>query len=125
MAVLKYQLEKKSLDQMLIDAACCKWDVDESFFRCYTNRKGGKDKNTDKRRILHWLLWKDCNMTFADIAERFGYTKQSMQEGIEKIDFMMSVYLSIAHDVASIREIAGKLQVNMEISVVDISVKIK
>jgi len=125
MAVIKYQLEKKSLDQMLIDAACVKWDVTEEFFHNNTDRRGGKDKNTDKRRMLHWLLWKDCEMTYAVIAERFGYHKDSMREGIEKLDFSKGVYPSIALEIANIREIAGKLQTNLEITSVELSMKIK
>jgi len=122
MATIIYQLEKKSLDELLIHAACCKWEVSAEFFNNKESRRGGKDKNTDKRRMLYWLLWTDCQMTFSAIAERFNYQKSSMQDGIEKIDFMKGVYPSIANDIANIREIAGKLQVSME---VEVNVKIK
>lgn len=122
MAIITYQLEKKSLDELLLHAACCKWEVLPEFFNNKVNRRGGKDKDTDKKRMLHWLLWNDCQMTFSVIAERFGYEKSSMKDGIYKLDFMRGVYPSIANDIDNIREIAGKLQVRLEI---EVNVKIK
>ncbi len=93
---------ERPLDKRLLEAACTYYEVDEPFFK--TKKKDG---NTDKRRVLFWLLYHECNMDYGVIANRFGYSRVSIWDSVKKIDFTKGIFGNIARDMENIKRLAG------------------
>jgi hypothetical protein len=94
----------KPLEVRLEEAACIYWECDPGFFRIKH-----KDGNTAKRRTLFWLLNRDAGVDYSALAARFGLTKQCMKTGVELLDWWATNQVSIRHDIANIRQLAGTL----------------
>lgn len=91
----------KPLDKLLEEAACQYYEVGVEFFKLKK-----KDGNTDKRRVLFWLLNNDANMQFASIAARYEYRQVSISEGIKLLEFRRTTITTIARDIENIRKLA-------------------
>ena len=88
------------LEILLESAACQYYRVTPAFFT-----KKGKDGYTDKRRILFYLLYKDCEMTSRAIARRYNYAASSINLAIEIITFRQNISNAIAADIRNIRKL--------------------
>lgn len=83
-------------------AACTYFNVTDDFFRLKL-----KDGHTDRRRVLFWLLWNECNMDYGSIARMYGFSRVSMRAGINIIDFKRAVFSHIARDIDAIRKLCN------------------
>ena len=107
MAIIHYEVLAKPLDRRLEDAACIYFEVTPDFFRVK------KKEGTDRRRVLFWLLKTDTQMSVTEMSHRYGISKSSLSEGIDKLEFTKNHFRTIACDIENIRKIAANLVVNL------------
>ena len=97
-------INARPLDARLEDAACKYYSAKPAFFRV----KGKRFiSDTQKRWILFFLLYKDCEMDTRSIARRFGFSRNSIDDAVKKIDFRKDVFTSVSREIEDIRRLAG------------------
>lgn len=95
-------MDKQPMAEALEQAACEYYNVTPDFFRVKL-----KDGNTNRRRVLFWLLVDVANLYCNQVAKRYGYRRSSIYEGVKVIDGQRSVEQSIARDIAKIKEMVN------------------
>ena len=117
MAKIVYGVLQKPLVERIVDAACIYWSVEQSFFK----EKRHDEESTNRRHILFYLLKQDAGMGYRAISGMFGFSKSSITEGIELMDFRRGNSRPISEHMRHIRTIAA----NLEAKIVVMDVKLE
>ena len=117
MAKVVFSVLQKPLVERIVDAACIYFNVEQSFFK----EKLHDEESTNRRHILFYLLKEDAGMGYRAISSMFGYSKSSITEGIELMDFRRGNSRPISEHMRHIRTIAT----NLEAKIVVMDVKLE
>jgi chromosomal replication initiation ATPase DnaA len=117
MAKIVYGVIQKPLVERIVDAACIYFGVEVAFFK----EKLHDEESTCRRHILFYLLKEDAGMGYRAISGMFGFSKSSVTEGIELMDFRRGNSRPISEHIRQIRGIAA----NLEAKIVVMDVKLE